>query len=417
MLNAKTIDAKIKTATKAEILIDGSGERGAGRLAIRIRPTAQATRADWLAIWWTAGRRKTATIGRYPDLSLSAARDLFRQDWRGAIIAGQDPRHARRRSAEAGTVADLIDGYLADLRDRGRRTTGEAARILSHAADAIGRDMRAADVTVAAIRAHLAAIHGRGAAVAADRARATLHAAFSWGLRHDGDYTRPAGRRFDLTVNPVAGIRRDASAARTRDRVLDADELRDLMLAIGARNGFDWRTAAAVEIVLNTGCRVQEALRAEIDDFDLAAKAWTIPASKSKTGRARVVPMTDALVARVIEIRRMVGKGHIFLNDRQPGQIMPHQSVNRALARWTASRGSLPMQARDLRRSWATWAAEIGISKDARKAIMGHADGGDVHARHYDRADMLAITRPAIEAWGRYLARVTRGKGQLLRVI
>jgi integrase len=418
MLNDREIKAAIR-AGKPVTLTDGTGERGAGRLALRVRALADGARGEWCAIWWQSGARKLAVIARYPDLSLAAARDIFRAEWRPAILEGIDPRHARNRARTAGTVADLFGGYIQSMKERGRRSWPEVERALltgkGCAADALGRDLRAAAVTPDAVAAFLAAVYGRGARTAADRARAYIAAAFSWGMRAERDYTRaaPAARHFALTANPVGAVPRDHGATRARDRALTPEELGALWRALDGP-GFDRRTVGAVRLVICTGARVREVLRAAARDFDLAAEVWNVPADKSKTGRGRVVPLTPQAVAAVRDLLAVTPSGLLFPNERRPGEPIADQTVNRALRRWQAAAGAEPFQARDLRRTFTTLAADAGISREARNLIQGHAAGLD--RRHYDRSEGLTVTRPAILAWGRRLSRMIRGDALLLVV-
>lgn len=418
MLNDRQIKAAVR-AGKPRTLSDATGERGAGRLALRVR--GGTGRAEWLAVWWQAGRRKVAVLGRYPDLSLSAARDLFRADWRPAILDGLDPRHARQRARTAGTVGDLFAGYVEAMRAADRRSAPEVERALLsgrwNAADALGRDLRAGAVTPDAVAAYLATVFGRGSRTAADRYRAYIRAAFAWGMKAERDYTRPTANapHFALIANPADAVPRDHGANRTRDRALSAGELAALWQDLDGP-GFERRTAGALRLLICTGARVREVLRIEADDLDLDAATWTIPASKAKGGRGRVVPLTAQAVAACRDLLAVTPSGLLFENARQAGAPMPDQAINRALRGWTARRDLDRAQGRDMRRTWTTLAAELpGVTREARNLIQGHTAGID--RRHYDRSEGLAITRPAMDEWGRFLRRTFSGDWQLLRVV
>lgn len=420
MLNPRTIDAAAR-AQRPALLVDGTGERGAGRLALRVRPP----RAEWVAIWWRGGRRVLGVIGRYPDLSLRDARDVFAADWRPVIEAGGDPRASRRAARRAGTVADLFAEYVAHMRAEGARSWPEVDRALLTgayaAADALGRHTRACAVTPAMVSAYLADTYGRGSRTAADRYRAYLHAAFRWGSRAANDYTRAAGPAGDyaLTGNPVAAVPRDTGATRARDRWLSADELRALWLALDGP-GFGASTGPAVRILIATGQRVLDVLRAEAGDLDLEAATWTIPAAKRKTGAAggdHVVPLPAIIVPHLRELVA-VRHGLLFPHAERAGAHVPDQTVNRALARWSAAAGVARFQARDLRRTWKTHAGAAGLSKEIRDRLQGHALT-DVSARHYDRHAYNAEKRSAMARWSAFLnALVTgRNKSNVVRIL
>lgn len=400
MLNPRTIDAAIRAGLPA-LLVDGTGERSAGRLALRIRPP----RAEWVAIWWRGGRRVLGTIGRYPALSLRDARDAYADDWRPLIEAGGDPRASRRAARQAGTVAELFAEYVAHMRERGARTWPEVERALVTGRYAVARQWphtRACDVTAAMVSAYLADAYQRGSRTAADRYRAYLHAAFRWGSRAANDYTRTAGpsRSYALTMNPVAIVPRDTGATAARDRALTVGELRALWHAVDGP-GFTVQTGPAIRLLIATGQRVRDVLRAEARDFDLERAVWTMPASKRKTGGDHALPM-PAIILPTLRSLLAIRDGLLFPHSTTAGAHVPDQTINRALARWAQRAGVAQFQARDLRRTWKTHAGSAGLSKDIRDRLQGHALT-DVSSRHYDRYAYAAEKAAAMLRWSAWL--------------
>lgn len=410
MLNPRSIETALRKPGRETLLIDGTGERGTGRLALRIRPHAGGARAEWLAVWWSRGRRRFGVVGRYPALSLRQARDLFAADWRPEIEAGRDPRRARRAAAAAGSVEQLFTEYVAAMRALGRRSWPQVERALLTgsrcAAGVLGRETRAADVTPEAITDFLAGVYQRGSRTAADRYRAYLHAAFRWGSRSTHDYTRAGedGPRteFGLRANPVAAVPRDTGANRARDRALSGDEVRVLWEAVDGPC-FGLSTAPVIRLLLCTGQRVTDVLRAEGRDFDLQAGLWTIPGAKRKVDAGdHVVPLPAQALPIVRQLLEVRGEGLLFPHGTRPGAHVPDQTINRAISRWTARFGGTPLQARDLRRTWKTLAGEAGISKEVRDRLQGHALT-DVSAVHYDRWSYLPEKRSAMLRWSAWL--------------
>jgi len=429
MLNPRTIESAIRSAAGETLLIDGTGERGAGRLALRIRPgRGDAARAEWLVQWWRDGRRQYAVIGRYPTISLRQARDLFATEWRPEIEAGRDPRRTRELAAATGTVAQLFRGYVDAMKAQGLRSWPqvEAALITGRwsAQRALGANTLASEVTPEMVTAYLARAFNRGARSGADHYRAYLHAAFNWGASAAYDYTTRGVRRgglerpavaFGIKVNPVAIIPRDTEASQPRDRHLSAAELGRLWHDLDGA-GFGLITAPAIRLLLCTGQRVQDVLRAEGADFDLAEALWVIPAAKRKRPELgdHVVPLTpEALeVARLLVAIR--GSGLLFPHGRRADVPVPHQTVNRALVRWAEVHGIERVQARDLRRTWKTLAGEAGLSKEIRDRIQGHALR-DVSSMHYDRYGYLREKREAMRVWGEWMAREIRRAAEISR--
>jgi integrase len=370
-----------------------------------------------MAVWWSGGRRRLGVIGRYPALSLRQARDLFAEQWRPEIEAGRDPRRAKRAAAAAGSVEQLFAEYVAAMKAQGRRTWAQVERALltadKPAAAALGRDTRAADVTAEHVAEYLAEVYQRGSRTAADRYRSYLHAAFRWGMRSTHDYTRAGedGPRttFALAVNPVSAVPRDNGATKPRDRALSAEEVRALWAAADGK-GFSLSTGPVVRLLLCTGQRVTDVLRAEGCDFDLDAALWTIPSAKRKVDAGdHLVPLPAQALPILSMLISVRGQGLLFPHADKPGEHVPDQTVNRAIARWTAATEGARLQARDLRRTWKTLAGEAGISKEIRDRIQGHALT-DVSAVHYDRWGYLPEKRQAMIRWSAFLERAISGR-------
>ena len=118
MITEKAIQKAMKAAASKWIFDDG--DRGAGRLGLQLRARDAGTvLAEWYAVSRRAGKRSTAKIGAYPSMTLGEARRIFREDYEPRIRAGEGPRKAAPTAK--GTLAELIKGYVADLRARETR--------------------------------------------------------------------------------------------------------------------------------------------------------------------------------------------------------------------------------------------------------------------------------------------------------
>ena len=405
MLTDKTIRAAMKAVETEIILSDGAAGRGSGALRLVIRKNVRGVSAQWFAAWKRDGQRRKLALGRYPDLTLQAAREKFAEGIRPAISAGRNP-HAAVPKADRPTLERLFEGYVKNLRDRGKRSVAEVERTLlkgaRNAADELGRHRLASDIGPEDIAAFLASVANRGAITQADRSRAYLSAAFNWGVKAAHNYRATTRQDWGLRMNPVAAVPKDASAVRPRDRALSADEIRALWFGLDGK-GFAPETRLCVRLMICCGQRLRETLRARREDFDLEAGTWTLPASTTKNGKPHVI----ALPAMAIELIRAEGRpaGLLFPARARGGEIAD-TSVSRALRRWIDSVGAKPFQARDIRRSWKTRAGEAGVDRFIRDVIQQHARTSDVGSRHYDKTDYLPQMRAAMLRWNSWLDRV-----------
>ena len=182
-----------------------------------------------------AGKQRKLTLGRCSDMAPDKARDLARKRFT-EVAEGLDPAAEKRmaHAVDTRTVEAMFKGYVDSLRANSRASAGEAERALllgkHNAADALGRDRPAADVTPTDIVNYVAKFFEEGHRGAANKHRGYIASAYSWATKAANDYTVPADQRtdFGLTRNPAALVAKDSGASKARDRNLTAAEIHAL---------------------------------------------------------------------------------------------------------------------------------------------------------------------------------------------
>ena len=302
-----------------------------------------------------------------------------------------------------------MDLYAADLEADGKRTAKEVRRItardipehlLARPARLIDRD------TVLDI---LTPIAQRGAKVHADNVRAYLRAAFEIGINAP-TMTRWRGRAkaFDITANPVIGVRKSVSRKPRGQRALSPAEVRTLWTT----DGLSPAMLLSLKFILATGQRVEEVLGATWAEFDLSERLWTIPGARrktrNKTDEPHIVPLSDLHLSLLAEIRA-TSTGDYLFPDRTGEAPRRHDSLNASLRRWILATGMPTFSPRDLRRTFKTLAGTLGIALELRNRLQGHALS-DVGSVYYDRHDYLAEKREAMERWAEGLTTLLETK-------
>ena len=390
------ITRAIKACTSETILRDSTGERGSGVLMLVIRRYGTGTTAMWTAMWQQDGKRRKLQLGRYPDMPLADARAAFNARVRDVLAQRRNPA-AMAVMADRPTVQRLFDAYCDRMAADGKASAVEVRRCLGFAAQHIGADRLAGDIHASDVSAYLAVVYGRGAKVAADRVRSYLSAAFNFGLKAGNDYRAEQRQDWGIQVNPVAAIQKDTSASVPRDRALSAKELATFWHALDL-GGFSLETRAALRLMICCGQRLRETLRMEVQDVDLAAGVWHMPAHKTKGGRhPHVVPLPSLAVDVIRELRKV----------HRTGLLMPihDHSVTTAVMRWLDGAPVAHFQVRDLRRTWKSRAHDAGVDRFTRDLIQQHAKT-DTGSKHYDRADYLPQMGEAMRKWGNWLEAV-----------
>jgi integrase len=173
--------------------------------------------------------------------------------------------------------------------------------VVDVSADALER-LREARL-VREVRIREKAKHMTGGTVAANRDLRLLRAAFNWALDKDLVERSPFKRGDRTTVK--------LSRELARSRRLQAGESERLLAKCGShlRN--------VVEAALETGCRRGELLLLQWRQVQLEAPAeiW-LPAGKTKTGRARRIPISDRL-RKILEMRRDAVRAALELTEEQ----------------------------------------------------------------------------------------------------
>jgi integrase len=309
------------------------------------------------------------------SFSLEAARATAR-DWLALLAQGFDPRieleeQKRKAAAAHGLTFDTVaNAYIAD-RLRGKRQGERSAReirsilVARWSARPIGAITRG---DVISLIDDLKARARRNVGERSSGAFARIvfshcRALFSW-----------AALRYDLERSPCDRLKPSALGlvARPRARVLNDAEIK---AAWAAAETMGYPFGCFIQMLLMTGARRSEVSAATWDEFDLAAKVWTIPASRHKAGSEHRVPLTDAMLELLGELPRYRSGDYLFSTTFGKTSIAGFSKYTAKLMRLVRSElGAMPSFAlHDLRRSFRTKLSEIGISERVAELAIGHA--------------------------------------------
>lgn len=356
-------DVQVRKAVASgvpRVLTDGRG-KGVGRLVLIIRSSA-----EWYARIQRDGKRQSVKLGTYPEMSLSVARERF-EFMRDGLGQGKPIRAAV--SLPDGSVDDLFAGYLATL--SGRASHNDTKRCLETFASWLGKERAASSITTSDITKHLRPVYKRDKVRMADKYRAMVRAAFSWGMASESDYRAEVEARFRLSANPADAIPAEATAVGSR--LLSVDELRDLWAFLGDRT-----THRAVKHIAFSGLRPSEICRIHSGMISDGIVTW----GNTKNGKPFSLPWW----------------GGEFSGLLLPAEYTPEKSLRVHTGHTVVYRYGKGFNLRDLRRTWKTLAGEAGISKELRDIWQNHARS-DVSSVHYDRYEYLPEKRQVLELW------------------
>jgi integrase len=325
------------------------------------------------------------------------AKDALRK-----VEKGIDPLRERaltKRPQE--TVDDLAADWLAskESQDWRPKTRAEFERIVeAHVVKSdLGR-MAPAKVTRPDIRRLL---DGIGSDSTADHTRAVVRLLFVWALSHD---------RIDgLPLFPGKRTKYEP-----RSRVLDHDETRRVWAALDT--GLLGIMGSAFRLMLLTAQRRGEVLSMRWVDVaeEKGGRVWTIPAERTKNGRAHRVPIT-AMVAGVLEsLRSETGDGeYVFPSPRAQAKLPFVANPQKAAGRLWKLAGVEGATLHDLRRTAGNGMALAGIPDLHVAYVLNHSGRRDAPAvtSTYtpDPSRLDGHKRVALEVWERSLRRILEG--------
>lgn len=231
-----------------------------------------------------SNNRKRIMLGQYGPLTPEKARELAR-DTLGSVITGGDPLVDRKRSRAVPTFKEWVDTYMVEAR---RRKSSHDKDNL-HLKVAVKRwgTRRLDEIDAEDVRRvfeHLTLEGGRdgkGTPIHANRWLASVRACLQAAWREDKIPENPARKVQQNRENPP------------RDRVLSDGELQRLLAAIEDLE--DPHERAAFTILVETGARLSEVLRARWEHFDLNERVWRLP--KTKSGRPQFIPLSPGTAA------------------------------------------------------------------------------------------------------------------------
>jgi len=170
-----------------------------------------------------------------------------------------------------------------------------------------------------------------------------------------------------------------------------------------------------LELLIGARCGEISGLRAE--EIDRNKWIWALPPTRSKNGRQRVTPIVG-LARKILEQRLSdVQKGPVFMLDK--GVVMTSAHIGHYLLTRRTRLSIATFTSHDLRRTFATMLAEMGVALDLVAAIVGHEAGAKetrVLVRHYVRSDMLERKAHALRMWDQRLNAIVTG-GDAAKVV
>jgi len=341
------------------------------------------------------------TIGKHgspwtPETARAEAKRLLAE-----VAAGRDPAMARVAERKALTFGELIDLYLAEGVGHKKPSTlkSDRGRIEHHLRPLLGK-LRIDRISRADVeRMRNAVTAGRTAHKIEDGEKRPSGTLATGGKGVAAQCVTLVSAIFAFAVerglcadNPARGVKK--APVRKLERFLSEAEIARLAAALDAeteRSGNPY-PAAAIKLLLLTGCRRGEIVNLRWVDVDFERECLRLP--DSKTG-AKVVYLNAPARALLQELPRMAGNPRVI-----PGVKAESASaaIDNVWPRIREAAGLADVRLHDLRHSFASVGAAGGLSLPIIGALLGHKHVATTARYAHLSADPLRAANDAVGA-------------------
>jgi integrase len=356
---------------------------------LRLRRSGDKVLRSWVAQYKRAGATRRILLGSTDILSAEKARAAARKVL-AEVALGQDPQAERveRRTKDRLTLRSVVEQFLADKQEAVRpRTMGELTRYLTGSHFKSLHGMPVDTVSRKDIAGRLMVIKREHGSVTAQRARTALSSMYIWAMRQGLVENNP-------TIN--AG---DLPTSEPRERVLSDQELVKVWNACDRSYGYD----RVVRLLILTGARRQEV--GSMTWNEIEDGIWTIPAERTKNGRAHKLPLMPMAANIIASVPRMVTRRQLFgtRGDGFGGWSRCKEDLDKRC-------GVMDWRLHDLRRTVATRMADIGVLPHVIEAALNHYSGHKAGiAGIYNKSPYEREVRAALALWEDYIRTLAAG--------
>ena len=298
-----------------------------------------------------SGKQRQVTIAAYGEVTFDQARKMARKIRSEAVLGG-DPAAKKEKAKAVILYRELADMHLAHAASH-HRSDGSRRILKNHVIPRWGKlrldEIKQQDVTI-----WLAEKRQGGMAPASiAKIRTTLSKSFE------------LARQWELfDGNPTRHCPKEAYN-NARERYLTSEEANALRLACECSTNPQLKNI--VGLLLLTGARKSELLKAKWSDIDLEKRTWTL--NMTKNGRGRHVPLSQAAMDIICQLPRYDGCPWLLPNKQT---LLPFTDFKRSFMQARKLAGLDDVHIHDLRHSYASFLVNAGVDLYQIGSLLGH---------------------------------------------
>ena len=299
-----------------------------------------------------SGKQRQVTIAAYGEVTFDQARKAA-QKIRSEAVLGGDPAGKKEAKKTILLYRDLAAMHLTYAANH-HRSDGAERILKNHVIPRWGK-LRLDEIKQQDITKWLAEKRQEMAPASVAKLKTTLSKSFElarqWEL-FDGNPTKHA---WSEKYNNA------------RDRYLTSDEANALKLACDCSP--NRLLSAIVGLLITTGARKSELLKAKWSDIDLVKRTWTM--NMTKNGRGRHVPLSQAAMDIIGKLPKYPDCPWLLANERT---MLPFTDIKRSFMQARKLAGLDDVCLHSLRHSYASALVGSGVDLYTVGKLLGHVN-------------------------------------------
>jgi len=335
-------------------------------------------------------KRRMMTFGRYGDgddqLTLSAARKALE-----TAKLKLDSGDLHNTSNTPKTVSDLCDVFYEKRILPHLRRPDAVLQIIDHDIKPTIGNKDIKTISTVALTKCIDIVVERGATSHAGKVTAILKQLFKFA----------EGKSF-IDRSPAYSLdKKDLGIVLARrDRWLESHEIKPVWDAISNTPKMSLPTKNGLKILLLTGVRTGELIKAKWEHINLDKKEWFIPKENTKTLQEWTVPLTPEILSLITELQDL-DSDYVFCGLKG---MMTDKVMGRAMRRLFEV-GTLtiePVRPHDFRRTVRTHLERLNVAPHIAEKCLNHSLGA-INAV-YNKNSYLEERREALERWNEFVS-------------
>ncbi|OCG58758.1 integrase [Gilliamella sp. GillExp13] len=364
-------------------------------LYLYITPTGTKS---WRYDYQFNGKRKTLTIGKYPYISLSDARnekELARQ----MLAYGKDPAVERKRKTLLANIAQgntfkkiTLEWFDTKKRNWSINTREMIIRYFERDIFPFVGDMDIAQIKPLEMLNCLKQIENRGALEIAKKMRQRCTEVFQYAIITERAENNPARELAKAMVTHTP----------ENYAFLMEDDMREFMKALQSYSG-NILVRYATELLILTAVRTMELLSCKWEYVDLEKKYIILPKESMKKSRVHVVPLSNQAINILKFLQPITGRGeYVFSGRNSSSKHMSNGAILGLIKRLGfANRAT----GHGFRHQFSSVLNEHGFNRDWIEKQLNHEEG-NVRGI-YNHAQYLEGRREMMQWYADYIDSLT----------